>query len=357
MVDTNILRAELLEKEMMFRVSEGDYVFTFDYFPTVSEICHNHKLIYIAWVWDCPHFTLWHKSVRYETNRLFVFDRLQWEEMKNRGIQNVWHLPLATDVEKFQSIILQDHNENAFASEVSFVGSLNNNSKNTMLDAVTYLPDGLRGYMDGLIHAQEGLWGIDLVEEHFKKEHITELQKYVQYSLGDRYESGLYEAFAKQLLQAKTSQLERIRMCSELAKNFDFSLYTGSDTTFDRNIKNLGKVDYEKEMPLVFARSKINIHITIHGIASGISKRVFDVLACGGFLLTNYQPEIAETFVDGEELVMYTSLEDLYGKVFYYLDQEEERKRIAAAGYQKVKELFTYEHQIEQMIKLMEQGR
>ena len=60
--------------------------------------------------------------------------------------------------------------------------------------------------------------------------------------------------------------------------------------------------------------------------------RVFDILSCKGFCLTNYQPEIAELFVDGKDLVMYTSMEDLMGKVIYYLNHEEERREIAESN-------------------------
>lgn len=44
-------------------------------------------------------------------------------------------------------------------------------------------------------------------------------------------------------------------------------------------------------------------------------------MAAGGFLLSNYQPELAELFRDGEEVVMYTSMDDLKEKAGYYLER------------------------------------
>ena len=77
---------------------------------------------------------------------------------------------------------------------------------------------------------------------------------------------------------------------------------------------------------------------------------MFDILACGGFCLTNYQPEIATLFEDGKELVMYTDMEDMVMKVGYYLAHEEERLQIAQAGQEKVRNCFSIESRIAELI-------
>jgi spore maturation protein CgeB len=63
-------------------------------------------------------------------------------------------------------------------------------------------------------------------------------------------------------------------------------------------------------------------------------------MACGGFVISNWQPEIAECFEEGKEIVTFRSLEECMEKIAYYLEHEEERKQIAAAGFRKVKERF-----------------
>ena len=96
-------------------------------------------------------------------------------------------------------------------------------------------------------------------------------------------------------------------------------------------------------MPLVFTGSRINLNITLRSIHSGIPLRVLDIMACGGFVLTNWQPEIEEYFADGEEIVMFRSLEECMSKIDYYLTHEEERKQIARNGQKKVREAFSYQ--------------
>ena len=69
---------------------------------------------------------------------------------------------------------------------------------------------------------------------------------------------------------------------------------------------------------------------------------MLDILACEGFLLTNWQPEIEEYFVNGKELVTYDTFEDLVKKAEYYLKHPQERRMIAKAGKKKVEALFSY---------------
>ena len=114
----------------------------------------------------------------------------------------------------------------------------------------------------------------------------------------------------------------------------------------------MGTCDYYDQMPKVFKASKINLNITLKIIQSGIPLRVMDILGSGGFLLTNYQPEIAEYFVDGEEVVMYESIEDAYEKAIFYIRNNDKRHQIAQNGHNKVRELFSYEKQLKSIFEI-----
>ena len=99
---------------------------------------------------------------------------------------------------------------------------------------------------------------------------------------------------------------------------------------------------YSEEMPKAFYVSKINLNITSRSIDSGIPQRVFDIMASGGFVLTNYQPELEEYFEIGKDLEVFHDLDELMEKVDYYLAHEEARIRIAMNGYRKVREKYSY---------------
>ncbi len=331
-------------------------VFSFNFFPTLAECSSKRGMKYVSWVWDCPNVLLWAKSARKLSNYIFVFDYVQYGQLLSRGMNNVYYLPLAADVDAFTEIIRRDADSSCekYASDVTFLGNLYNDVEQILYDKIEYLPPYVNGYLDALMKVQRKIWGAYLLEEGVPDEVWRQLKQYVHWDLGDRYEEGTYEMMMKTMIGKKIAQLERKEVCSYLARHFDFVLYTSSDSSYDPMIHNKGYAEYLTQMPLIFHYSKINIHITIRPITSGVPLRVLDVLACGGFLLTNYQPEIAEYFVDGEELVIYSDFQDMYDKIQYYLEHEEERKRIAHAGYLKVKERFHYNRQVGEIVKVLE---
>ena len=61
-------------------------------------------------------------------------------------------------------------------------------------------------------------------------------------------------------------------------------------------------------------------------------------------------------FVDGEDLVIYSDLEDMCEKIKYYLENDEERERIAKAGQAKVRELFSYDNRISDMAMILREA-
>ena len=127
-------------------------------------------------------------------------------------------------------------------------------------------------------------------------------------------------------------------------------LYTKSKSPFLNNIVVHSGVDYATEMSKVFFLSKININITLPSIESGLPLRIFDIMGCGGFVLTNYQEEIDDLFEIGKEIEVFHNLNELKEKVDYYLTHEKERLQIAMAGYQKICSKHTYKHRINQIL-------
>lgn len=157
---------------------------------------------------------------------------------------------------------------------------------------------------------------------------------------------------AQHYISVKVAEQERLRALRMLSDSFNVDMYTGSDTSSMPHINNRGFAKSLEEMPLIFNNSKINLNITAKSIRSGLSLRVFDVLGCGGFLITNYQAELPEFFEIGKDLVAYESMEDLKAKCDYYLKHEDERMEIANHGYETVKKLHTYDTRLIQMIDM-----
>ena len=92
-------------------------------------------------------------------------------------------------------------------------------------------------------------------------------------------------------------------------------------------------------------------------ITTGIPLRVLEIISCQGFVLTNYQEDLAAEFTEGKEIVMYRSLEDLMEKTGYYLEHEDERRAITRAGYEKVMRDYNYAAKLSEIFTKDSVGR
>ena len=103
-----------------------------------------------------------------------------------------------------------------------------------------------------------------------------------------------------------------------------------------------------EEAAEIICQSRIAFNITIK---DDISMRVFETLATKTFLLTNYVPTLGDLFEDGKHLVMYRDMDDCIDKAKYYLEHEDERNKIAEAGYKEVLAKHTFKHRVEQVLE------
>jgi spore maturation protein CgeB len=83
----------------------------------------------------------------------------------------------------------------------------------------------------------------------------------------------------------------------------------------------------------VLARSKITINVHAE-VASGLAgnMRMFEATGMGSLLMTEDAPNIDKLYRSGEEVITYTSIDDLIDKIQYYIDRPTELTSIAQAG-------------------------
>jgi len=84
-----------------------------------------------------------------------------------------------------------------------------------------------------------------------------------------------------------------------------------------------------------------------------IKGRNFEVPAMGGLLLTGDADNLGDYYVDGKEIVIFHSVDELIEKAKYYLAHPQEREAIALAGYQRTLSEHTYEKRFNDIFKIM----
>lgn len=333
------------------------FVFSINFFPAVAKVCHLLGVRYLSQTVDSPVLELFSEAVRYDTNRIFLFDKAQYDYFHRFCPAGTFHLPLAAAVERFDKVCAKTSKADVFADftgDISFVGSLY--SEKSPLNRLT-LSERTRGFLDGVCEAAIKVYGYNLIGQALDENSIREIREQcpdffeirdavseLSVQEIDRYVAANW--FVGYLAAVK----ERERTLNLLAQHFTVDLFTASDTSGLRNVRTHGTVNSLTQMPLIFQKSRINLNMTIKPIEKGLPLRIFDILGCGGFLMTNYQEELTDLFEIGTDLEAYGSMEELLDKCAYYLSHEDERKQIAENGYEKVKKFCTYDIRAAQML-------
>lgn len=107
-----------------------------------------------------------------------------------------------------------------------------------------------------------------------------------------------------------------------------------------------------EELVKLYNEAKIALNISEWDTAKlhGINLRVFDISACGTFLLTDYSDGLKEYFRLGEEIETFASADELKDKLSYYLKNDPKREKIALNGYKKVLSLGTYKDKMKDLL-------
>lgn len=329
------------------------FIFSINFFPSVSDVCNIWGIPYLCLIVDSPVLELFSTSLANPCNKVFLFDRQLYNDFHHINPDGIFHIPLATNVrDNYATTTMASAADRArFSSDISFIGSLY--SEKCLYNQIT-LPEKMRGYVDGLIEAQLLVYGYNFIEECVTPELIEAFCKVRPELINfpDSMKVDTKAVIAQHIISVKVAEQERIRYLKALSEHFNVDLYTGSDTYSMPLIHNRGFAKTNTEMPIIFHQSKINLNLTAKSIRSGLSLRIFDVLGCEGFLITNYQAELPEHFNIGEDLEAYTSLDDLMGKCEYYLSHDKERREIAHNGFEKVKKYHTYDIRLTQMLEI-----
>lgn len=332
-----------------------DMVFTVNYFAVISNACQSRQLPYVCWTCDNPLISMYHQSVFHPCNYIFTFDKSNYLEFKGMGVEHIWYLPLAVDTGRLDYVIGQAQDLAKYRNDIAFVGSL---YERNSYDRLAYkLPDYLRGYFEATMQAQMSVSGGSIIEDMLTADILEQLEEYFHLEKTKDSFSDLGLIFSTTVLGFKIASVQRRRALLALAARYPVSVYSNSDVSDLIRVKYRGGVDYWSEMPKVFHESKINLNFTIPNIKTGLPLRMWDVLGSGGFLMTNYQAELPLYLKEKEDYVCFESDAELVEKCGYYLTHEEERKAIAASGYQKVKKLHHYRGRIGQMLETVEKAR
>lgn len=350
----NTRNSEHLATSIATELLKGGYtqVFSFNYFPVAAIACKACKIPYVAWVYDSPFIQLYSQTIQYETNHVFLFDSTECARLKALGVDTVNFLPMAGADKWYDKMVPNKEHHQKYDCDIAFIGSTYMEEKQHMFRHLKDLDPYTKGYLDGAMQMQKGLYGCNFLEQILTPDIVENMRKVcpVQ-SNGDGFETVEW-ILARYFLDRKVTAMERQEILEVLSDRYCVNLYTPEKTPQLPKIHNKGKIDYYLDAPYAMKCAKINLNISLRSIVDGIPLRAFDIMSAGGFLMTNYQADFLQFFVPDEDFVYFEDLEDLQAKVDYYLSHDIEREQIARNGYEKVKKFHSYDVRVEQMFGL-----
>jgi glycosyltransferase involved in cell wall biosynthesis len=124
----------------------------------------------------------------------------------------------------------------------------------------------------------------------------------------------------------------------------------------DGTIGNQNNLDY-KEHTEFLNKGLMVIQNSRYG---EVTRRIFEGMACKKLVLCDRlakSKRLHELFQEGEEIVFYDDIVDCVNKMNYYVENPEERERIANNGYQVVTEYHTQKQRVDFIIKKWKEWR
>jgi spore maturation protein CgeB len=320
----------------------------FDEGGLMTEILTRIEMPHAVWYVDSPTFILKGES---KTNSpfctIFTWERRYIGEMRKIGFGNVHHLMLATDPDIFNSgsgVIRRSDK----TMQVSFVG-------NSMVEPTSkwqrllYRCDRLSEFvrhasvyklkdrsidMDGMIRRYR--------EEREKKVHFPSKEmRWVT-------ESAIVWNATMRYRAEFINRLARVGV--DVYGDDGWHIIAGKGVRIHR------RVHYYRELPSIYCQSKINMNTTSFQMATAVNQRVFDVPACGGFLITDAQDDLFDILKEGEDCAIYRHVSELPEVVSWYLKNESVRERMAISANRKIVSRHTYINRMAGMIEILKKN-
>ena len=328
-----------------------DFVLTinhlgFDRDGVLTGFLEQIQMPFASWYVDSPMMIIRH----FQENRspwlsIFLWDSDYIREIKDLGYDQVHYLPLGTDDSLFRPYAASELT-GADRFGLSFVGNSMTNAA-----AKQWARLGLDKSMSRLVDRAAELYAAR--SDHQVRPALEQAGLLAEPSVAGLDEPGLIDL--ETLILWRATQLYRLEMIRALA---DHEPTIAGDEHWQDMIDSPPfrlhpPVNYYDQLPAFYNASLVNFNATSLQMKSGLNQRVFDVPACGRFLLTDRRAQLDRHFKPGKEAVTYGSAEEARDLAGFYLTHESARRAAAEAARARVMNQHTYIHRLTEMIDLM----
>lgn len=323
-----------------------DAVFSVNLVPVIADVCHEMGIPYLAWCYDACWAFAREDILFYPTTFIFHFDRRSCEDYIQCGYPNVFHMPLAVNCHRLDTLTASPAQQEYYHSGVCFLGNMYEKYRTETPWFSSLLAPADLGNLLRYVEEQTRRYVHHTLWDDITPEYITDINTRLQQN------SSVKRIPLIATCSSMIAGRQRHEMLNYIAERFPLTLYTSSMTNPVPKAIYKWRAGYYSQMPFVFRHATVNLNLTIPPIQTGLSLRILDILGAGGFLLSNTQDELNEFFQIGTELDTYDTLEELTDKLNFYLTHPDTAKQMATNGHVAVKERFTFEGQLTKIFTL-----
>lgn len=115
-------------------------------------------------------------------------------------------------------------------------------------------------------------------------------------------------------------------------------------------VRYRGFAGHVRDLSGIYCAAEVNVDIGRIYQPDIVTMRVFDVLACGGFLIAAWSEGLGDLFTLGEEIETWKTVPELADKTRFYIAQPKARARLAARGRRRVLQEHSVRRRIYDML-------
>jgi spore maturation protein CgeB len=336
---------EMFSPERLFGILDSfrpDMVFSFnanglDDQGVISGEYAQRGIPFVTWFVDRPRIAdIGQKYVK-PNSHVFSFDSVYIPTLKGAGFEHVYHLPLATNPDRFRPM------ENIRKEEaVCFIGDLD-------YKTIQYLARNMDTMISGadekfyasveaaieeqLCHAGRDTW--EIIEGALKGNGFrTDYPQMIK---------DIFDGFVEREASLRL-RMEAVRVVSER-----FPVVVFGDELWGDVVGSgyRGRVSYfTDEIVETYNRYAVHVNISKFQLKKAINQRPYDVPACGGFLITDRRDDLHKVF-SGDEMVSFGTIEELVEEVVRFFNNEGLRKDYTEKARARVLSGHTYDQRID----------
>ena len=330
-----------------------NWVFSINFSPEIAFLCSQLDVPYVSWTID----PLPAGRVKWlgNANRLSCIAFAHNLEMVNQLSEldlDARHMLLAAPATRRVPLV-DGRNLESYACSASFVGS-------SMIDEIFELDRCLNVLGGNDLSAQALMWAQGIVERHGRISSFSGVASLGGIDALPPYLQVLCEADAMRLgilakLDGALSAIYRQQGVVAMLRYPGPIAVWGDAGWSDCQPHYRGPADHGDELTQIYCASAVNLDIPRLYQRQTVTMRIFDILACGGFLLAERSDAMEAVFTEGVHLAYYDSHQTLPDVIGRWVADPLGRQNIAAAGRAEVLARHQIEHRVSVILEAVAQ--